>query len=108
VGGLALAVFATDGEVFAVANQCAHRDVPLDAGLVDAGCVSCPWHGWRFDLTTGEHLTSFGRRQGLLTYPVRIADNTVWVDPEPRPAMIASVAARGISTVSVGQFSPYL
>lgn len=80
VAGLSLAVFLVEGRVFAVRNQCPHRDVPLDDGLVDQGCVTCTWHNWRFDLRTGEHITTFGRRHGVPTYPVRIADNTVWVD----------------------------
>jgi apoptosis-inducing factor 3 len=80
VAGLALAVFLSDGQVYATHNQCPHREVPIDDGLVGDGCVSCPWHSWRFDLTTGEHLTAFGRRRGLATYPVLVADNTVWVE----------------------------
>jgi nitrite reductase/ring-hydroxylating ferredoxin subunit len=79
VGGLSLAVFLSEGRVFALGNRCAHRDFPLDEGTVQDGCVRCPWHGWRFDLATGEHITSFGRRRGLLTYPVRVENNTVWV-----------------------------
>lgn len=82
VAGRQLAIFLTDGQVVAVDNQCPHQDVPLDEGLVEGGCVSCPWHGWRFDLTTGEHLTTFGRRRGLTRYRVMVADNQVWVERE--------------------------
>jgi sulfoxide reductase heme-binding subunit YedZ len=80
IDGLALAVFVTDGDVVVLGNQCAHRDFPIDAGPVLDGCVSCPWHGWRFDLRTGDHLTSFGPRRGLPRYAAMVANDTVWVE----------------------------
>ncbi len=42
-----------DGELFAHATQCPHRLGPLADAPVVAGCVSCPWHGYRFDVRTG-------------------------------------------------------
>jgi nitrite reductase (NADH) small subunit len=63
-----------------VDNVCLHLDNPLDDGFVSDGCVTCPWHGWRYDLRTGEHLTMFGRRKGLRTYPVRADGDTVLID----------------------------
>jgi nitrite reductase/ring-hydroxylating ferredoxin subunit len=77
--GLSLAVFLTEGRVFALGNRCLHRDFPVDEGVIEEGCVRCPWHGWRFDLMTGDHLTSFGPRSGLPTYRVIVTNNTVWV-----------------------------
>jgi nitrite reductase/ring-hydroxylating ferredoxin subunit len=77
--GLTVAVFVDDGEVYAVENECPHYGVPLDDGLVDDGCVVCPWHSWRFDLATGDHVTTFGRRSGLMSYPVTVAGGTVWI-----------------------------
>lgn len=84
VDGLSLAVFLSDDQVFAFDNRCPHRDVPVDDGLAVDGCVSCPWHGWRFDLASGNHLTSFGPRHGLTPYPVIVANNTVWVENKLR------------------------
>ncbi len=41
------------GEVHAVSGVCTHRGGPLGEGRFADGCVACPWHGGRFDLTTG-------------------------------------------------------
>jgi nitrite reductase/ring-hydroxylating ferredoxin subunit len=79
-GGRYVAVFDADGALFAVENQCVHVGNPIDDGPVSDGCVTCPWHGWRYDLRTGEHLTTFGRRPGLRTYPVREVDGEVMLD----------------------------
>jgi nitrite reductase/ring-hydroxylating ferredoxin subunit len=75
-----IAVFETGGVLRAVDNICCHVGNPLDDGFVDGNTVTCPWHGWRYDLRTGEHLTVFGRRPGLRTYPVRADGDDVLVD----------------------------
>ena len=84
VGRESIAIFELDGDVVAVENVCRHVGNPIDDGLVEDGCVSCPWHGWRYDLRSGEHLTLFGRRRGLRTFAVRIEGDAVLVDvPAP-------------------------
>lgn len=77
-----IAVFETSGGVRAVANICSHIGNPIDDGPVSGEIVTCPWHGWQYDLRTGHHLTVFGRRPGLRTYPVRVEGDEVWVDVE--------------------------
>ena len=49
-----------DGTVNAFRNECAHQGLPLDGGMVDpeACTITCPWHGFRFDASTGECLTA--------------------------------------------------
>ena len=79
-GDLRLAVFDTPGGVRAVENTCCHIGNPIDDGPVDGDVVACPWHGWRYDLRTGEHLTVFGRRPGLRTFPARVEGDDVLVD----------------------------
>ncbi len=85
VGERFIAVFAVAGELRAVENECLHVGNPLDDGFVSDGCVTCPWHGWRYDLRTGEHLTMFGRRKGLRTYPIRLEGDTILVDVDDGP-----------------------
>jgi NAD(P)H-dependent nitrite reductase small subunit len=80
IGDLHIAIFRTREGLFAVDNQCLHVGNPLDDGFVSGQCVTCPWHGWRYDLRTGEHLTLFGRRKGLRTYPVRTENGEVLVE----------------------------
>lgn len=79
VEGRPVVVFRSGGSLFALANQCAHLGSPLDEGHVSGGCVTCPWHGWRYRLATGDHLTLFGDRSGLATYRVRAEGGRVLV-----------------------------
>lgn len=79
VGGRSLAVFACDGEVYAVDNVCRHNGNPIDDGPVADGIVTCPWHGWSYALATGELVVAGGRIQGLDTYPTRVDDGRVLV-----------------------------
>ncbi|MCI0658018.1 MAG: Rieske 2Fe-2S domain-containing protein [Acidobacteria bacterium] len=52
--GRVLALFNVDGDFFAVDNSCPHRGGPLGEGYLQGRVVTCPWHGWQFDVTTGE------------------------------------------------------
>lgn len=50
-----IAVFRTsDDNVFAVRDKCPHKGGPLSQGIVHGTSVTCPMHGWKIDLTTGE------------------------------------------------------
>jgi nitrite reductase/ring-hydroxylating ferredoxin subunit len=51
--GKTLAVFNVDGTIHAINNTCCHREGPLGEGELDGDIVTCPWHGWRFNVTTG-------------------------------------------------------
>ncbi len=52
--GAAICVANQNGKCFAMGNTCAHRGGPLSEGVVDMGKMVCPWHGWQFDLVTGQ------------------------------------------------------
>jgi nitrite reductase/ring-hydroxylating ferredoxin subunit len=45
-----------DGEVKAVIDKCAHLGMPMRKGTFDDGVITCPFHGSRFDISTGENL----------------------------------------------------
>ena len=53
VEGRWVGLFNIAGEYFAVDNLCLHRGGPLCEGSVRGQVVTCPWHGWQFDVTTG-------------------------------------------------------
>ena len=53
-GGKTIAVFNCDGTFYAVDNRCKHRGGPLGEGSLSATTVTCPWHGWEYDVTSGE------------------------------------------------------
>jgi nitrite reductase (NADH) small subunit len=52
-GGKTLAIFNVGGTYYAIDNTCTHRGGPLGEGDLDGTVVTCPWHGWRWDVTSG-------------------------------------------------------
>ena len=56
VEGKKIGVFHTGGTYYAIDNNCTHVDAPLTDGTIEGKQVVCPWHGAKFDLTTGEAL----------------------------------------------------
>src|SRR6266699_1014045 len=71
-GARTVAVFRTNGKIYAVANRCIHKGASIcDGDLAENGkVVRCPWHNWSFDLATGEHCLD--RTEKLRTYEVRM------------------------------------
>ena len=53
VNGKTLAVFNVDGTFHAIDNTCIHRGGPLGEGDLEGCVVTCPWHGWQYNVTTG-------------------------------------------------------
>jgi nitrite reductase/ring-hydroxylating ferredoxin subunit len=50
VAGVPVVVYRVDGRTVALADRCTHRGGPLHEGQVSGdGCITCPWHGSRFD-----------------------------------------------------------
>lgn len=53
IKGKPVAVFNVDGHFHAISDTCLHRGGPLGEGELEGKIVTCPWHGWRYDVTTG-------------------------------------------------------
>jgi nitrite reductase/ring-hydroxylating ferredoxin subunit len=53
INGKPVAVFNVNGNFYAINDVCGHRGGPLGEGELDGNTVICPWHGWRYDVTTG-------------------------------------------------------
>ncbi len=51
--GTPIALFNAGGKFFAIHNTCLHRGGPLGEGELDGTTVTCPWHAWEYDITTG-------------------------------------------------------
>ncbi len=81
VGGMAICLARSQGEVFAVSDICSHADVSLSEGDVEAGTVECWLHGSRFDLRTGQP-TGLPATKPVATYPVTVEGDDVLVDVE--------------------------
>jgi nitrite reductase/ring-hydroxylating ferredoxin subunit len=58
VNGKTLAVFNVDGTFHAINNICIHRGGPLGEGDLEGSVVTCPWHGWQYNVTTGACVTN--------------------------------------------------
>jgi nitrite reductase/ring-hydroxylating ferredoxin subunit len=96
--GREIAVFNVDGEYHAYTNWCAHQSGPICEGELSGTSeatfdpetlelelewgredeiLNCPWHGWEYDVTTGECLSRKGIQ--LPEYPVRVEDDEIIV-----------------------------
>jgi len=53
VDGKRIAIFNVDGAFYAVDDVCKHQGGPLGEGELNGKIVTCPWHGWEYDVTTG-------------------------------------------------------
>ena len=54
VGGKTVALFNCEGTFYVIDNACKHRGGPLGDGSLSDTTVTCPWHGWEYDVKTGE------------------------------------------------------
>ena len=91
--GLEIAVFYVDGEYHALSNYCVHQGAPLCEGPVTGNMsvnedaeweyeeeqryIVCPWHEWKFDITTGKNVSD--DRYVTPKFEVVVEDGTVFV-----------------------------
>ena len=82
IAGRVIAVYAVEGLIYALDGVCPHAGGPLGAGCLTGTRVTCPWHGWQFDVTTGEHCLTPKIVQERFEVVVR--DGEVFVEiPDP-------------------------
>jgi nitrite reductase (NADH) small subunit len=72
-----IALAHVDGGFYATQAACIHLQGPLGEGLLEGSVLTCPWHGWQYDVRTGEN--EFDRAIQLRTYEVRVEDGEVKV-----------------------------
>ena len=72
-----IALFNIDGNIYAIADTCAHQGSSLAQGKLEGKVVTCRSHGWRYDLTTGYVTSSPGF--GVASYPVKVVDGKIMV-----------------------------
>jgi nitrite reductase/ring-hydroxylating ferredoxin subunit len=77
VNGKTLAVFNVDGAFHAIDNTCIHRGGPLGEGDLEGSVVTCPWHGWQYDVTTGACVANPAAK--VERYEVKVEDTDVKV-----------------------------
>jgi nitrite reductase (NADH) small subunit len=77
VHGRHVALFRLGNEFFAIDNLCLHRGGPLCEGQIDRDVVTCPWHGWSYEIRTGTMVQD--PRVGVSRHDVRIDGDQVSV-----------------------------
>lgn len=78
VGGKEIALFRVGGKIVAIDNACPHEGAPLAQGTIEAGVVTCPWHGWAFNACTGCSLDPPGKK--VSPYEVKLEAEKVHVN----------------------------
>ena len=78
INGKNVAVFNLDGKYYAINEVCLHRGGPLSEGELDRSTVICPWHGWRFNVTTGEN--EIVPEMPTETYALKLEGDDILVD----------------------------
>ena len=103
VDGVGITVFHTRKGVYATQAECPHRQGPLADGLLGGATVVCPFHAWKFDLTTGEALMG---QCGIQTYPVRLSESgELWLTYDgqpPVPGPVPETEEIGVGQAEVG------
>jgi nitrite reductase/ring-hydroxylating ferredoxin subunit len=73
-----IALAHMDDGFYATQGLCLHLKGPLGEGRLEGAVLSCPWHGWQYDVRTG--LNEFDHAIQLRTYEVRVEDGEIQVD----------------------------
>ena len=77
VSGRHIAVFRLDDGFFAIDNLCLHQAGPLCDGDLEGGVVTCPWHGWSYEIRSGTLVQD--PRVGVSKHNTRIVGDDVQV-----------------------------
>lgn len=78
IEGKAVALYNVAGKFYALDGVCPHRGGPLGEGHLDGNEVTCPWHAWTFDVTTGKctALPDFDQP----VFPVKVEGDEIFIE----------------------------
>ena len=76
IGDERIALFQHTGRFFAVTDVCPHAGGQLSGGWIYKGRITCPWHGWQFELEPAED----AQDDGLYRYQVRVEGDDVFIE----------------------------
>ena len=77
--GVRIVLARVGDAVYACGDVCTHRGGPLGEGKLNGARLACPWHGWMFDVRTGQCVFP-GRGAAVPSYPVRLEAGEVLVE----------------------------
>lgn len=82
--GKQILLWKSGDRIHACNNRCPHEGYPLAEGTLTDGCIlTCNWHNWKFDLSSGETIVGGDR---LRLYPVRVVDGRISLDLQDPPS----------------------
>jgi nitrite reductase/ring-hydroxylating ferredoxin subunit len=79
LSGKVIGLFNVGGTVYAIDDTCPHRGAPLWEGDLQGTELTCPWHGARFDVASGQHLCPPAQK-GVASYQVQVVGDEIQVD----------------------------
>ncbi len=78
VNGKDIALFNIKGKFYAIDNTCLHAGGPVGEGELNENVVTCPWHGWQYDVTTGKSVMPGSVK--VNSYKVEIKGKEIFVE----------------------------
>ena len=69
-----LVVFNIEGLLLAIANVCPHAGLPLDQGCLQGKSLTCPFHGYTYNVETGRNVDFPNEEPPVRTFPVRTTE----------------------------------
>jgi nitrite reductase (NADH) small subunit len=75
--GRVYAIFNADGVISAIDGICPHQGGPLADGALSGTTVTCPWHGWQFDVQTGK--TPLGSKIKQTVFEIQVEGQDILV-----------------------------
>ena len=82
--GRVIAIFRTQGQIYAIDDRCPHAGASLAPVQLVDGTVVCPWHAWRFRLCDGAWADH--PKIKVQTYPVEVRDGIVYIGVPEEPS----------------------
>ena len=78
LGDKVICVANVNGTITAMDNVCLHMGGPLGQGFLEGDKLICPWHGWEYDVRTGQLLDDPQSKVAL--YPIKVENGDVMVE----------------------------
>ena len=76
--GIMIALYNVEGRLYATSNTCLHESGSLGEGTLENNIITCPLHGWKYDVTTGFHIMM--PHMKLKTFKVKVEKEDIMVD----------------------------
>lgn len=109
INNLSIGVFHHKGHWYALHNYCLHRGGPVATGPLKGDTLVCPWHGFQYNVTTGQLLVD--PKVALDTYPVSVRNGAVYLtmpilDPAQPAATTAEPTPLGANELLANELAP--